>query len=247
VKETGSQRTVELHDGGHKGSVARGGLRRKGLKMFPEPPGKAVELCRSFCDEIGLDKGLMLHDECFDLAFESRKFGDAKSDLILARCLPRLATIECGGEEIRRKKRDLSEMEGSSGVHSGPKMGMVELLHRGATRNAQVRRYVLDLGNPFRDGFEGSRNAANRIVDGGRPVDRDNDLVDTSGDLRGFSVKKKASGEKRDSYVEIAEENAKRREIAMEKRFASRKNNLADTEADERFAMAFKVCDRQFL
>lgn len=96
MKETGPQRAIEFHDGRYKGCVADGRLRRKGFEVFPEPCNKTAKLRRSLRNEIGMDRGLILADECLDLAFETSKFGGVERDLILPRCLPWLIAIERG-------------------------------------------------------------------------------------------------------------------------------------------------------
>lgn len=133
-----------------------------------------------------------------------------------------------------------------SGIDRAAQMSVVELLHRGAAGDAQSRCEVPNGGNSPGNRLKGPWNPANLIMDFWRTINRDDDLVDTSGNLRGLCVKKKAGGEECNSYVQIAEELAEGLKITVKKRFASSKDDLPDSEADHRVTMAFEVCDGQF-
>src|SRR5450756_336677 len=108
-----------------------------------------------------------------------------------------------------------------SRIDSGAKEVVILLLDSCSAGNGHS---IPDSTNGFDapcDRLKGVRDATDRIVDTGGPVERKNDVIDPGGYDLCFLPEEKSRCEERDSNVQVAEEAGECGELAVEERLAA--------------------------
>ena len=80
-----------------------------------------------------------------------------------------------------------------------------------------------------------------------RSIDRDDHLIEESGDLVRALDQQKAGRQERETDLLLQKKLAERGQIAVQQRFAAGQDHLADTEIAQRRAMAIQVGDSDLL
>jgi hypothetical protein len=79
-----------------------------------------------------------------------------------------------------------------------------------------------------------------------RPINRENDVVEATGNDICFLLQQESGGEESDANAEITKELADRLQLMIEQRFASRKHDVLYSERSYRFLMSFEISDVKF-
>jgi hypothetical protein len=100
---------------------------------------------------------------------------------------------------------------------------------------------VTDGDDTLVDEIVGSAHASNGIVDLGRAVEGDDDVVEEGGDFFCTLMQEKTGSEQREMNLPIPKKVTESGEIVMHQGFPTGKNDLANTEDFEGCAVALQI------
>ena len=188
-----------------------------------------------------IDAGFIFQNKLLDLFFECSRFFEVQAYFTLFFAGPYERAVECLGGKVGGKKGDRVEAECSCGVDCFTQMAVVGFLDSGPAGDRHGGVVMTDGGDAFVDEIVGSADAADGIVNLLGAVERDDDVIEESGDFFCSFLQEKACGEKGEVNLPFTKEIAQSGEIVVQQRFAAGENDVANAEIFERCAMTFQV------
>jgi hypothetical protein len=189
----------------------------------------------------------MFHNEPFDLIVEVSSFTFGQCNLVLSLSGPHQSSIEGFRRQVGREKRDGVKAQRFGCRYSGKKMAMIGFLHRCAAGYPDIRPVRLDGRDASSDDIKSSLDASDTIVNLFRTVNRDDYVIEESGDLLGAFGQQQAGGQQGETNLLLTKKVAESAQIAVQQGFAAGQDYLADPEIAERRAMAVQVGDFDLL
>lgn len=149
--------------------------------------------------------------------------------------------VECrrvgvGGEEGNRVTA-----QRSSGGHGSSEMRTIQALYRGSRGYRKFRTQVPHATDSSRESLECAGHAANTVVNFGRAVQRDDDLVHVADDVACKAIQEKSRGQQGQADSALFQWGAKLEQIGMHQRFPAGEDNPFDAEAVDGLQLAREV------
>jgi len=173
--------------------------------------------------------------------------GGGDGDLVLALRGPCGGAVEGARGNVGGEEGNGSKGEIAGGFDGRAEMLAIEALDGGAGGDGEGGIPFEEGGDAIGEQSEGSGDASNGIVDGGRAVERDNDVVDVVDDLGGVAAEEESGAEEGGADILRAEETAEAEKVGMHEGFAAGENDPLDAEAGDVGGVAFKVGGGDFL
>ncbi len=174
---------VDFNDGRNPGCIATWSLGSDLSQMLAEAASDPPELRRRLGYKFLSYIVGMFHNEPLDVIVERGYFIRRQCNLTLSLSGPYQGPIESFRCQIRREKRDGIKSERFGRGHRGIKMTMIGLLHRSAASDSHFRLLRPNSRYPLTDQIERSLDAPDPIMNFLRTIDRDDHLIEESGDI----------------------------------------------------------------